>query len=240
MLLVEELAARGWPAAESVSADGWLLRHTPSLTRRRSNSALPVGGAGPDPALVEDFYARRGARALVQVSPTEAWTSLDAALAARGWSSEGPTDVLAADSATVLARTTPGDVALTARPDADWVAAWAACEARPDADVHAREVLGRIEPATAYAIAGDGLGVGLAVCERGWAGLFCVATAMSARRRGIARTVVHALTGWAAGRGAQRIYLQVESGNTAAHALYAGAGFGRSHGYHYRVAPWAV
>ena len=63
---------------------------------------------------------------------------------------------------------------------------------------------------------------------------------MSARRRGIARTVVHALTGWAAGRGAQRIYLQVESGNTAAHALYAGAGFGRSHGYHYRVAPWAV
>ena len=240
MLLVEELAARGWPAAESMRAEGWLLRHTPSLTRRRSNSALPVGGGDPDPALVEDFYARRGARALVQVSPTEAWMSLDAALAADGWSSEGPTDVLVADSATLLSRATPGDVTLTARPGARWVAAWAACEERPDADVHAREVLARIEPPTAYALAEDGAGVGLVVCERGWAGLFCMATAVSARRRGIARTVVHALTGWAAQRGAQRIYLQVESDNAPAHALYANAGFERSHGYHYRVAPRAV
>jgi GNAT superfamily N-acetyltransferase len=237
MRLVEELAARGWPAAEAVRVDGWLLRHTPSLTRRRSNSALPVGDAHADPALVEDFYARRGGRALVQVSPAEARTSLDAELDRRGWSSEGPTDVLVADTDAVLARTTPGDVALAARPDAGWVAAWAACEQRPDADEHAREVLARIEPATAYALAGADLGVGLAVCERGWAGLFCVATAASARRRGIAHGVVHALTRWAAERGAQRIYLQVEIANAPAHAFYAGAGFQRSHGYHYRVAP---
>ena len=84
MLLVEELAARGWPAAETVRVDGWLLRHTPSLTRRRSNSALPVGDAHGDPALVEDFYARHGGRALVQVSPAEARTSLDSELARAG------------------------------------------------------------------------------------------------------------------------------------------------------------
>ena len=75
-----------------------------------------------------------------------------------------------------------------------WIAAWAACEQRPDADEHARTVLARIEPATAYARAAGDLGVGLAVCERGWAGLFCVATAPTARRRGIAGHVVHALT----------------------------------------------
>ena len=237
MLLVEELAARGWPAAEAVRVDGWLLRHTPSLSRRRSNSALPVGDGCGDPAVVEDFYARRCGHALVQVSPAEARTSLDSELARRGWSSEGPTDVLVADAELVLARTAAGDVALAPRPDAGWVAAWAACEQRPDADEHARQVLARIEPATAYALAGEDLGVGLAVCERGWAGLFCVATAASARRRGIARGVVHALTHWAAERGAQRIYLQVELANAPAHALYTGAGFQRSHGYHYRVAP---
>ena len=237
MLLVEELAARGWPAVETLRADGWLLRHTPSLTRRRSNSALPVGDAHGDPALVEDFYARRGSRALVQVSPAEARTSLDQELARRGWSSEGPTDVLVADTHAVLALTTPGDVALSARPDAGWVAAWAACEERPDAEQHARDVLERIEPATAYAIAGADVGVGLAVCEQGWAGLFCVATAASARRRGIARGVVHALTRWAAERGARRIYLQVETANAPGHAFYASAGFQRSHGYHYRRAP---
>jgi GNAT superfamily N-acetyltransferase len=237
MLLVEELAARGWPAAETLRADGWLLRHTPTLARRRSNSALPVGDRDGDLALVEDFYARRGGRALVQVSPAEAWTSLDSELARRGWSSEGRTDVLVAGTGAVLACTQAGEVALAARPDASWVAAWAACEERPDADAHAREVLERIEPATAYALAGGDLGVGLAVCERGWAGLFCVATAASARRRGIARNVVHALTRWAAERGAQRVYLQVEVANGPAHALYASMGFQRSHGYHYRVAP---
>ena len=237
MVLVEELAARGWPAAEAVRVDGWLLRHTPSLSRRRSNSALPVDDGRGDPALVEDFYARRGGRALVQVSPAEAWTSLDSELARRGWSSEGPTDVLVADADLVLARTAPGDVALAPRPDAGWVAAWTACEQRTDADEHARQVLARIEPATAYALAGENLGVGLAVCERGWAGLYCVATAASARRRGIARGVVHALTRWAVERGARRIYLQAELANAPAHALYAGAGFQRSHSYHYRVAP---
>ena len=98
-------------------------------------------------------------------------------------------------------------------------------------------MLARIEPATAYARAAGELGVGLAVCERGWAGLFCVATAPTARRRGIAGHVVHALTAWAVERGARRLYLQVESANAPAHALYQGAGFTRSHGYHYRAAP---
>jgi N-acetylglutamate synthase len=237
MLLVEELAARAWPAAESVRVDGWLLRHTPSLTRRRSNSALPLDDGRGDVGLVEDFYARHGARALVQVSPSEDHASLDSELARRGWSRGGSTDVLVADAGAVLAGTAPGDVTVAERPDTGWIATWAECEQRPDADEHARVVFERIEPATAYALAGEDLGVGLAVCERGWAGLFCLATAAHARRRGIGRQVVHGLTRWAVERGARRLYLQVESANAPAQALYARTGFRRSHGYHYRVAP---
>jgi GNAT superfamily N-acetyltransferase len=241
MLLIEELAARAWPAAHSQRTDGWLLRHTPALTRRRSNSALPLGEApARDIGAVEDFYARRGGRALVQISPAQTYAGLDAELARRGWSAQGATDVLVAGPDAVLAGTlagaSPGAVAIAARSDARWVDAWAACEGRADAAAHAHVVFDRIEPATAYALAGDGLGVGLAVCERGWAGLFCVATAPAARRRGVAAAVVHALTRWAADRGARRIYLLVEAANGPAHALYAGAGFTRSHGYHYRAA----
>lgn len=238
MLLVDELAARGWPAADALALDGWLLRHTPSLTRRRSNSALPLAADHGDLALVEDFYARRSVRALVQVSPAEQRTGLDAELARRGWTRGGETDVLVADARETLARTAPGAVTVADRPDPAWVAAWAACEERPDADEHARVVLARIEPPTAYARAAGDLGVGLAVCERGWAGLFCVATAPSARGRGIAGHVVHALARWAVERGARRLYLQVDSANAPAHALYARTGFTRSHGYHYRSAPW--
>jgi ribosomal protein S18 acetylase RimI-like enzyme len=205
------------------------------------NSALPLDAAAtPDLAVVEAFYARLGVRALVQMAPAEALAGLDAALARRGWSAEGATDVLVAEAAAVLARTAeaaPADVTVAPRPHARWIASWAACEGRADAAEHAREVLARIEPETGYALAPGGAGVGLATCERGWAGIFCLATAAHARRRGVARAVIHALTGWATERGARRIYLLVERDNAPAHALYARTGFSRSHGYHYRAAP---
>jgi GNAT superfamily N-acetyltransferase len=238
MLPVEELAARAWPAAETLRVHGWLLRHTPSLARRRSNSALPVGD-GADPQVVEDFYASRAARARVQVSPAEAHTGLDGELARLGWAREGETDVLGAVLRRVLAGTTPGAVAVAVapRPDPGWIAAWMACDPRPDAEAHARDLFARIEPEAAFAMAADGLGVGVAVCERGWVGLFSVATAAGARRRGVAGAVVHALARWAADRGAENAYLQVEADNPGAHAFWARAGFVRSHGYHYRVAP---
>jgi ribosomal protein S18 acetylase RimI-like enzyme len=237
-MLIEELAARAWPAAEAHRADGWLLRHTPALTRRRSNSALPLDDPDVlDPAVVEAFYARRGGRPLVQVAPVEHHARLDERLARCGWSVEGATDVLVAAVDDVLACMRPGAVALSRRADADWVAAWAACEGRADAAQHRHEVLARIQPPAAYALARDRAGVGLCVCERGWAGLFSIATARHARRRGVAQAIVHALAHWAAQRGARRVYLQVEVDNAPAHALYARAGFTRSHSYHYRLAP---
>jgi len=81
------------------------------------------------------------------------------------------------------------------------------------------------------------VGVGFGVVERGWLGVFGMATAEAERRRGVAVAVLGALTrvaaGW--GWGAERVYLQVEEGNAAARALYARAGFTPSHRYHYRV-----
>jgi hypothetical protein len=49
-LLIEQLAVNAWPAATVQLVDGWLLRHTPAVARRRSNSALPPL-ARPGPAL---------------------------------------------------------------------------------------------------------------------------------------------------------------------------------------------
>jgi N-acetylglutamate synthase len=75
--LLEELAARAWPAGECERVDGWLLRRTLSVRRRRPNSALPVGRDGAALEEVERFYRGHGMTPLVQVAPAEDLGELD-------------------------------------------------------------------------------------------------------------------------------------------------------------------
>jgi N-acetylglutamate synthase len=235
---IESRAARAWPAAWSERVDGWLLRRTPAIQRRRSNSALPLGdGAAVDE--VERFYRDHGMTPLVQVAPAEELSELDAELAARGWSVSGPTDILVAVEVPTLAGIDV-DVTVRDRVDRVWLDAWVAAEERPDAEETYARVLQRIPSPAGFALAhveGKAAGVGIAVCDRGWAGVFCMATHPTLRRRGVARAVLGALARWSREQGAQSVYLQVECDNAAAQALYASAGFARSHGYHFRVAP---
>jgi hypothetical protein len=58
---LERLAARAWPADEVEQVEGWLLRRTVGVDRRRSNSLLPP----PDPA----------AAARTVVDGLEAWAA---------------------------------------------------------------------------------------------------------------------------------------------------------------------
>jgi ribosomal protein S18 acetylase RimI-like enzyme len=239
--LLETLAARAWPAGESERVDGWLLRRTPSVHRRRLNSALPLGRNGAEVEEVERFYRAHGMTPLVQVAPAEDQDALDAALHERGWRADGPTDILVAAVGDVPAGRT-SDVSVTLRSEVDerWLDAWIAAEGRADARETYMHVLQRIPPPAGFALAhveGRPAGVGLAVCERDWSGVFCMAVDPSLRRRGVARAVLRALCEWSRDRDARDLYLQVECDNAAAQALYASAGFTRSHGYHFRAAP---
>jgi ribosomal protein S18 acetylase RimI-like enzyme len=250
VLLVEQLAANAWPAATVQLVDGWLLRHTPAVARRRSNSALPPPGAASGNAarrarvldLVERFYARHDQASVVQVSPVELHDRLDRELAARGYRRQAPTVVLTTPirRLPVPGPTTPTlamSVADTATPG--WLVAWNAIEARPDAAATNRLVLARIGPRAGYLTAthdNDVLGVGMVVVDRGWAGLFCMATRPQDRRRGVATAMLQHAAGWAADQGADQLYLQVEEHNLPAVRLYSRLGFWPSHRYHYRVA----
>jgi ribosomal protein S18 acetylase RimI-like enzyme len=242
-LLVESLAARAWPASGYESIDGWVLRHTPSVLRRRSNSALPpIDGARrlqPILGSIIRFYRCRQLEPIIQVTPAEAHASLDAELRKRGWELRAPTDVMVASAKDVANLSCAADVSLAvdSQPDLVWLDAWRAIERRSDALETYRCVLARIQPRVGYATAAVGgtpVGVGFCVCERGWSGVFCMATAQAVRRRGIARAVLRTLAQWSARNGADRLYLQVECDNGPAQALYAGAGFSGSHTYHYR------
>ncbi|MEU8397147.1 GNAT family N-acetyltransferase [Nonomuraea sp. NPDC048892] len=229
---IERRAVAAWPAGHAEERDGWLLRHTPGVHRKRSNSALPLVNASPSLAAVETFYADRCLPAIVQVSPAEQHTELDAALAARGYAKTGETLVMTADAETVLtAATKNGDSGVERVFDRD---RWAALFEAVTSDAGSMPVIGRIEPETVLLVAGNGAGLGLAVMDDGWTGVFCMATHPGRRREGVARAVMAELARWSQERGAPCLYLQVEEDNHPARALYEGLGFTTSHRYHYR------
>ena len=229
---IDALAARAWPAAEAVEADGWLLRSTPRLDRWRNTSALPLALDAPlEP--MEAFYAARGQRPIVQVGPAECLGALDAALERLGYERRIPVDVLTVEADGVECALPDGGPAIAARaePTDDWIAAWTAGEGRTDVAEH-HVVFDQLAGRATYLLAEEGAGTALTVTEDGWTGVFCMAVAPEHRRLGVATALMRAAAAFA-----PRLYLQVSEENAAAHALYRRSGFTRAYGYHYRIAP---
>jgi GNAT superfamily N-acetyltransferase len=155
---------------------------------------------------------------------------------------EAPVDVQTAHLDEVLHRTADplATARITATPDDGWLSLWTALVRRGNPVLVKQRVLDRIAPPSGYALLernGDPVAVGHGVVERGWLGIFSMATAAGARRQGAATAVLHALARWASGLGASHCYLQVEAENVPAHRLYEGSGFVTFYQYHYRTGP---
>ncbi|MBR7837906.1 GNAT family N-acetyltransferase [Actinospica durhamensis] len=241
---IEQYATQAWPATEAVEKEGWLLRHTPGVPRRRSNSALPqTRGRTVLSGLpgVEEFYAARGMPVCIQVSPAEEHAELDALLAERGYQRGAATQVWVAPVGTVIkesAPATPLGVTVAQHPTRAWLDAFVALDNHENGRETADLVLTRIPGPAAYLSVEHGdevVGMGLVVAAPGCAGVFCMATHPAHRRRAIATGILHVGARWAAARGTEEMYLQVMDENDAARRLYAGVGFGLSHSYHYRL-----
>jgi GNAT superfamily N-acetyltransferase len=231
--LLDELAANAIAASTVQRVDGWVLRAAPRLPFRRANSAFPLrpdGDVDAILAVVEEFYASRDLPARVQCSGA-APAGLDTELANRGYTVEAPVDVLVVARDELAVPTVPDvtvDVATELTPAT--IDALAPGDARL---VAYSELLPTVGPPAFVATArvdAHVAGVGLAVVERGWVGVFGMRTRTDDRRRGVASAVLGALAALA-----PRCYLQVETDNAAARALYARAGFRHAYGYHYRT-----
>jgi ribosomal protein S18 acetylase RimI-like enzyme len=237
--VLERAAADALRPQESVLDDGWMLRADGALgVVRRANAVLPRA-AGRDPldaklARAEVWYRARGRAPRLLVAPDAEPVGLVAALAAAGYRFEVPVLVLVRPLAPGSAW---GDevVACAAAPDDAWCAAYAATLPERERAERLRLALGAPGPKAYAAVGADGCG--LAVRSGDLVGLFDVATAPAARRRGVARRVTAALLAWGLAAGAQRAYLQVAEDNAAARALYAGFGFRPAYRYVYAARP---
>ena len=163
---------------------------------------------------------------------------LDAALDTRGWARSTPTLVMTAPLATVLAATPPQPdlpvVRLDRTPDAGWLARIAGRKGALPPSAH--HVLTGPAAVRFASVEGD-LAVGRGVVVDGFLHVGLLEVAESARRQGLARHVTRALAEWGAAEGAGTAFLQVESTNAPAIALYGRLGFTVHHEYVTRTAP---
>ena len=230
---LDAIAAAAWPAAETERLGDWTVRLTPGTHGRRLNSAFPPPSASAPAPEVVRWYTQREADPLVQVTPAEEQSRLDAELEPAGWARETETDVLVRRA--VLGVVSPPDIPVSRLPLPAWRAAWHELGTHERSGGTAEEdVLTRIPFEMVGLVAhrdGSLAGVALAVLADGWSIVFEVATAPEHRRGGVARALMAA---WFDVAGDRRLFLQVTRDNAAGHALYASLGFERSHGYHYR------
>jgi N-acetylglutamate synthase len=199
-----------WPDLEVEPLGDWLLRRSATSGARRANSVLAMApsGVGGDYDRVLAFYAAHGQRPIAAVLPD---STEDALFRGHGWVPES------ADHDTVFEL---AGVAAVARR-------------LPRAPHPAR--LSEEGGVVTARIGADASGVAAAADD--WVGFRSIEVSPDRRRSGLGLSVMAALVGWAAEKGARTAYLQVLADNVAALGLYERLGFAEHHRYRYLAAP---
>ncbi|MGW6604896.1 GNAT family N-acetyltransferase [Streptomyces sp. NPDC055036] len=244
----EELAgvcARSWQPVETEPLGEWLLRAASGFTRR-ANSVLPLGdpGMGPDEALtrVRRWYEERGLPPYVQAATGAEGTQerLCAELERRGWRSEVTAEVRIAALAPLGDRDADiSEVVLGRGVDEAWFRRY---QRSSVAGPHVLHVLNSGPSVWFATVPGepgeDGepgvpAAIGRCVVDGRWAGFMAVEVDPARRRQGLATAVMTALARRALEEGASAAWLQVESDNVGARAMYEAMGFAVHHHYHH-------
>ncbi|WP_069170885.1 GNAT family N-acetyltransferase [Streptomyces griseus] len=239
------VAARAWQPVESEALGDWRLRAAAGFTRR-ANSVLPLGDPGMplDEALrrVRRWYGARNLPAYVQTATggEDTQEQLCAGLEASGWRREVSADVRIAALAPLGDRDADVSAVRTARgADEAWLSRYRRFDTPGEAPgAHVREVL-ESGPSVWFATvpgedpAGMPAAIGRCVVDGRWAGFMAVEVGPEHRRRGLATAVMTALARTALREGASAAWLQVETDNEGARALYDGMGFAPHHRYHH-------
>ncbi|MGY0058710.1 GNAT family N-acetyltransferase [Streptomyces sp. LZ34] len=257
---LDRAAARAWPPVESERLGEWELRAAGGFTRR-ANSVLPLGDPGipVEDALrrVAAWYAERGLPAYLQVSTGAEGTQelLAAELAAHGWVREVSVDIRIAALAPLADRDADvSRVTLSRDIDDAWLARYQRSASGGPAPETLRVLSGgpsvwfatiqttastetAATTAPEHGTSGVPAAIGRCVVDGRWAGFTAVETDPRLRRQGLATAVMTALARKALEEGASAAYLQVETDNDGARALYESMGFTTHHSYHHWRAP---
>jgi GNAT superfamily N-acetyltransferase len=222
---MERAHVLAWPALRTANIEGWLWRHSGGGSQR-ANSVSTIDFTGNDP-----LSAIRTAEARYKDTPTRfqtfdetSPTDLPGILRAENYHPGEPTLTLFKRPAPV---TTTEPVEIHDRATPEWRSLYLSV-ITPDRRQVNNEILDRIpRPSAFFVYRNDNAVVATALCVIGCgcAVIECVTTRATHRRQGAARTLLLALTQWAAFQAADWIGLQVDARNTPALTLYQDLGF---------------
>ena len=223
--------------------DGWLVRFSPGKAKRAR--CINAVAAGRTPlaqrlAACERLYAEAGLPLIVRVTPFSEPAGLDDYLTECGLHRFDDTRVMVAalpqDAPTPPLPLGVQFSALALEPFARRVGE---LRGSPLAQrqAHAERLVSSPVPFFAFelSVAGETVACGQTAVENDLVGLYDVFTAPTLRGRGYATLLCRHLLANAGSRGVRHAYLQVESDNMPARAVYARLGFSDAYAYHYRT-----
>lgn len=240
---IEDAGLNASAPPQQLWMDGWLLRLSPGKAKR----ARCINAVAPGRLPLADKLARAasafreaGLPLVVRVTPFSQPAGFDDALAAHGLQRFGDTLVLAADLAAMdLGATLPADARFEPVAGDDFAAIVGDLRQSPPEQrrAHAERLAASPVPYRAWVLRRDGevLACGQSAREAGFVGLYDIVTAAAARNQGLSRVLCAALLRQAATEGASTAYLQVDSDNAPARAVYRRLGFATGYPYHYRA-----
>lgn len=246
---LEQLMDAAWPALESSTADGWVLRSAGGVTQR-ANSIWPAAESSDQAASLrhaEDWYAQHRQPVIFQLTRRPENAALEDFLDGRGYSRQSETLIMTAPAVNTTATLDSAVHMVVSRlPSPEWLELWWSVDGRGGTAQKAlaeRILLGTTALyATALDNQGQAVGTGrLAIPGvdggEGWGGIYGMAVHPDARRQGIATAVLTALMEAGEEAGVENYWLMVTAANHGGQALYARAGFAETGRYHYRQAP---
>jgi ribosomal protein S18 acetylase RimI-like enzyme len=223
--------------------DGWLVRFSPGKAKRaRCIQAVATGRWSVEERLAAcaAVYADAGLPLIVRITPFSLPAHLDALLAQQGLRRFDDTRVMVLvnlPSDRKLAHTPPRIRSIALDAFAERVGSFRG-SALALRQAHAQRLLNAPVPHFAFELDANGetVACGQLALEGDIVGLYDVFTTEAARGRGFATLLCRHLLNEARQRGARHAYLQVESDNEVARAIYRRLGFADGYAYHYRTA----
>lgn len=238
---IEEAGLNASAPPQQLLIDGWLVRFSPGKARRaRSVNAVAPGRLplAEKLTLCRRVFDEAGLPMLMRLTPFSQPEGLAEQLAQIGMRSFELTGVMVNPQPQALGPE-PLPAGTTLAPIGHEAFAQIIGGLRGSTlaqrQAHGQRIVNSPVPFLAHVIKREGevVGCGQYALEGALVGLYDVFTTPSARGQGLARLLCSHLLAEAVARGATTAYLQVDSGNHPARAVYRRLGFADAYTYHY-------